>query len=305
VEPLEQRWCPSYSLVTSRSALAGTDSVNWGTLGPAGTIVSSPFTILSTGGRSVSVSQPAQFGGFAVFEQTPPTSAGSWNGNFAPGDMLLYGGELGSKTSDPYTLDFGATAVASGGAQIEANYQGKFTAEVQALDANGHVLASFTEVGDSTHAADNSAIFIGISSSSANIYQIALRLTRAPSNTIGDFAINQFDFRTSAAPAASAVRQLASVVGLAPLASSLLNTGQPGNLPLRSAMLLRSTPAPAGTTDSAFAASPMAANEDVAWRFALLFSGVERNNVAPLGADLYNLGVVTISQDSTVGVIGP
>jgi hypothetical protein len=227
VEQLEHRWCPSYSLVTSRTALAGADSLNWGTLGPAGTVVANPSTILSTSGRSVSLSQPTQFGGFAIFEQTPPTTADSWNGSFAPGDMLLYGGNRGSKKSDPYTLNFGVTPIAAGGAQIESDYNGKFTAEVQALDAKGNVLASFTEVGNSTHAADNSAIFIGISSTSVNIYQIALSLTKAPSSTIGDFAINQFDFRTSAAAAAPAVRQLASAVGLAPLASSLPNAGQP------------------------------------------------------------------------------
>jgi hypothetical protein len=207
VEQLEHRWCPSYSLVTSRTALAGTDSINWGTPGPAGTVVSNPFTILSTGGRSITVSQPAVFGGFAVFEQTPPTTAASWNGNFAPGDLLLYGGLRGSKKSDPYTLNFGSAAVAAAGAQIESDYDGKFTAQVQALDANGNVLASFTENGNATQAADNSAIFIGISSTSANIYQIALSLTKAPSNTIGDFAINEFDFRTSplaaGAPAAT------------------------------------------------------------------------------------------------------
>jgi hypothetical protein len=34
-------------------------------------------------------------------------------------------------------------------------------------------------------------------------------------------------------------------------------------------------------------------------------SSVVTNNNAPLGADLYNLGKVKISKDSTVGVIGP
>jgi hypothetical protein len=245
VEELEHRWCPSFSLVTSRTALAGTDSLNWGTLGPPApqTIVANPFTILSAGGRSVSVSQPTQFGPFAVFEQTPPTTANTWNGNFAPGDTLLYGGNPNYlKKSDPYTLNFGATPVAAGGAQIESNYVGKFTAEVQALDASGNVLASFTEGGNATQAADNSAIFIGISSTSDNIYQIALSLTRAPSSTIGEFAINQFDFRTSPLAAvtpatASTIERTASAPDLAPPASSLLGTGQQA-LPARTASTL-------------------------------------------------------------------
>jgi hypothetical protein len=124
--------------------------------------------------------------------------------------MLLE--NVGGKESDPTTLDFGATAVAAGGAQIQSSRYGKFTAQVQALDASGNVLASFTEVGDSTGAGDNSAIFIGISSSSANIHQIALSLTHAVLHLTGDFAINQFDFRTGplAATPAAAPRALSA-----------------------------------------------------------------------------------------------
>jgi hypothetical protein len=277
-------------LVTSRTALAGTDSVNWGTLGPAGTTVANPFTILSTGGRSISVSQPAQFGGFSVFEQTPPTGADSWNGNFAPGDMLLDGGLLGSKRSDPYTLNFGTTAVASGGAQIESDSNGKFTAEVQALDASGRVLASFTEAGNSTQAADNSAIFIGISSTSANIYQIALSLTKAPSNTVGDFAINEFDFRTSALAVAPAVRRSASVLTMLSPASLLLGTRQqpvpaaplpepaaPSAPPANQSGGLSApgatSPALARVVNAAIAAPRATSDADDVWLIAPLISG--------------------------------
>src|SRR5256885_9341941 len=57
--------------------------------------------------------------------------------------------------------------------QIEADYWGKFTAQVQAFDANGVSLASFTEDGISrSSAGDNTAIFIGIASDSANIHSI-------------------------------------------------------------------------------------------------------------------------------------
>jgi hypothetical protein len=255
VEELEHRWCPSYSLVTSRTALAGTDLLNWSTLGPPApqTVVANPFTILSAGGRSVSVSQPTQLGPFGVFEQTPPTTADSWNGNFAPGDMLLYGGSPNYlKKADPYTLNFGTTPVAAGGAQIESNYVGKFTAEVQALDASGNVLTSFTEGGNATQTADNSAIFIGISSTSANIYQIALSLTRAPSNTIGEFAINQFDFR--AGPLAAAVATFAGTAASGPPASILL----PGQtLPLPG--IPGAAPSLGTTAASAPAPSPAAA----------------------------------------------
>ena len=233
VERLEQRWCPSYSLVTSRTALAGTDSVNWGTVGVDSTLLANPFTIVSTSGLSINVSKTVS-DSFQIRQEDPVTPAprDGWSGNFAPGDMLLYTNDLVSKTLNPITLDFGATAVAAGGAQIESDIDGKFTAKVEAFDANGNSLASFTEQGNATGAHDNSAIFIGISSTSATIHKIALSLTNAPMGTKGDFAINQFDFRTSALAAATTaaapgVGQLASAVNLAPLASSLLGMGQP------------------------------------------------------------------------------
>ena len=237
VEQLEERWCPSFTLVTSRTALAGTDSVNWGTLAPtpppSDITVANPFTILSTAGRSISVSKTIA-DSFVVTQQigAPPASLGNgvWNGNFAVGDWVLDTSDNGGRTN-PITLNFGATAVAAGGAQIQPNRGSvtTFTAKVEAFDANGKSLASFTEAGTATNAADNSAIFIGISSSSANISQIALSLTKV-SGTGADrswFAINQFDFRTSVVAAAPTISQPASAIDLAPLASSLLNTGQP------------------------------------------------------------------------------
>src|SRR6266849_6278270 len=92
VEQLEERWCPSFTLVTSRTALAGTDSVNWGTFSvpppPSGIYVANPFTILSTAGRSISVSKTIA-DSFLVTQQVsaPPYQGnGVWNGNFAVGD---------------------------------------------------------------------------------------------------------------------------------------------------------------------------------------------------------------------------
>src|SRR5713226_3918670 len=100
VEQLEERWCPSFTLVTSRTALAGTDSVNWGTFSvPPGTypiFPSNPFTILSTGGHSISVSEKVNLKTFNAMMEQDPCPTGScfpyqdWVGNFAPGDILLW-----------------------------------------------------------------------------------------------------------------------------------------------------------------------------------------------------------------------
>jgi hypothetical protein len=288
---LEHRWCPSYSLITSRTALAGTDSVNWGTLGVDSTNVTNPFTVTSTSGLSINVSKTVA-DSFQIRQEDPVTPAprDGWSGNFAPGDMLLYTNDLVSKALNPITLDFGATAVAAGGAQIESDIGGKFTAKVEAFDAYGNSLASFTEGGNSTGVHDNSAIFIGISSTSATIHKIALSLTNAPMGTKGDFAINKFDLRTSplavTAVAAPSVGRAETALDLAPLPSSLIATEQSTQLaPLPGPVTSGAQPAnrtgvlPASSassfahavaTDAVFAASHPPANDDDAWLFAPL-----------------------------------
>jgi hypothetical protein len=301
---LEDRWCPSYTLVTSRVALAATDTVNWGTLAPTppprDINVANPFTILSTAGRSISVSAttPNSFDVTQQVSAPPYQGNGSWNGNFAVGDWVLGTNGGAQAKTNPITLNFGATAVAAGGAQIQPNLGSTltFTAKVEAFDANGKSLASFTEAGTATNAADNSAIFIGISSSSANISQIALSISKVSGGTGGDkqwFAINQFDFRTSVVAAAPAISQPASAIDLAPLASSLLSTGQsvmpaaplsgfaaPSAPPASQS----GVPSTSDTTsavhvealDAVFAASHAAASDDNAWLLgSLSFSSLD------------------------------
>jgi hypothetical protein len=190
VEQLEHRWCPSFGLVTSRAALAATDSVNWATLGPPGTHVANPFTVLSTAGRSISVSKPIS-DNFLVSTNVL---------NLDPGESVLWSNDTFLNSPNPITLNFGATAVAAGGAQIEPwQGPGKYTATVEAFDAAGKSLAKFNEQG-AFNGVPNSAIFIGISSSSADISQIALSITKGQNKS--SFYIDKFDFRTGALAAA-------------------------------------------------------------------------------------------------------
>jgi hypothetical protein len=293
VEQLEHRWCPSYSLVSSRAVLAGTDSVDWARLGAPGTSVANPFFVSSAAGQGVTVCK-TDSGNFLLDEEWGPTTGNSFviHGNFAPGDIVL------DTNSAPHTgrqntitLNFGATPVAAGGAQIMTNLYGSFTAEIDALDAKGKTLARFTEAGNATNAADNSAIFVGISSTSPTIYQLAISVTKAANTQYEDlFAINKFDFRTSAlAGATVAASQPARALNLAPQASSLFNTGQPTVLPNPLAGLAApSSPrlsltvaapnggpvaaVPAQTVDAVFETSHAATQDDAAWLFAVLHS---------------------------------
>jgi hypothetical protein len=286
---LEHRFCPSYGLVTSRAALAGTDRVDWATLGAQGTSVASPFTVSSAAGQGVTVSK-TDSGNFLLDEEWGPTTGNSFviHGNFAPGDIVLdTNGAPHAGRQNTITLNFGATPVAAGGAQIMTNQYGTFTAEIDALDVKGKTLARFTEDGNATNAADNSAIFLGISSTSPTIYQIAISVTKAANDQYkGVFAINKFDFRTGALSAAApAARQPAPAMDLAPLTSSFFNVVQP-NVPGDRLMGWATPPAPrpsptvavatsgtiaavpAGPADAVFAASHAATQDDTAWPFA-------------------------------------
>jgi len=83
------------------------------------------------------------------------------------------------------------------------NGYGTFTAEIQAFDKNGNLLGSFTEAGNATSAADNSAIFIGIYDSSPEIASIKIGMSGSY-----NFLINKFDFVTTS----TAVPEPASLI---------------------------------------------------------------------------------------------
>ena len=207
----------STMLVTSRSGvggLNGTDYVDWGASAniPNGTHQSSPFTATSNGGVTISVSEAG--GPFQGL-----TQGNGWNGNFANGDHLLYTGtSYGSQGGPVELMSFSSGAVSAAGAQIQADYYGSYTAEITAYDSLGNILGQYTENGVANGNGDNSAIFLGIQSSSAKITAIEFSLTADVGST-SDFAINQFDFTPGVAspvPEPATITMLGiGIVGLA------------------------------------------------------------------------------------------
>jgi hypothetical protein len=175
-------------LVTSPAALGANDTIDWSQLGAAFTNFSSPQNVISAGGLTATVSSAG-----GVFERVDQNNG--WSGNFAPGTALLWTTPGGGPD---ITIDF-ATPVSGAGAQIQADFFGSFTAEI--IASNGSVLGTFTENGNSTSASDNSAIFIGVLSSSANIAEIRFELTAAAASS-NDFAIGPVSLNTTGAVAA-------------------------------------------------------------------------------------------------------
>jgi hypothetical protein len=172
----------SFTNSTSRAGFAGTDSVDWGQLGPTLTAVADPVNATSTGGISVSVHQPSS----GTWERLNQGSG--WNGNFAPGDRLLWD-NLGTA---PWTITFGQS-IDGLGFQIQADHFGAFTALLNVYDSSNNLIGSFSENGNSSTAGDNSAIFIGIQDTTgADIKSAQISLSSA-SSTPTDFAINRMD----------------------------------------------------------------------------------------------------------------
>jgi MYXO-CTERM domain-containing protein len=167
-------------LVTSRAGLGGNDTIDWGQLGATGATVPSPSNALSVGGLTFQVSQPG--GNFERRDQ-----GNGWNGNFAPGDHILWTENFNTGGGGPMTLR--GPGVSAIGTQIMADFFGAFVARISAFDSGGNSLGSFTEAGNSSSAANNSAIFIGVRSDSTPIARILLSLDSAVSSP-NDFAIN-------------------------------------------------------------------------------------------------------------------
>ncbi len=191
------------SLVTSRAALPSNDHVDWVVLGDDAYPVSNPFSLHSSQGASVTVSQTgqglgSQFGGvFDTLRQAgTPLAEGTLNGNFAPGDVLLDALDGGT-----VSLTF-PQGTYGGGAQIAVptptpSGAGVFTVQVQAFGQDGALLASFTRNGTFSANADNSAPFFGIVDTAPDIYRISYTGVTAHRSLF----LNRFDIATpQAAP---------------------------------------------------------------------------------------------------------
>src|ERR1700733_9897747 len=117
---------------TSRSVFPGDDSLDWGQLGPAGTVIdNSPaatsVTATSVNGIGVTVTQPAgpTGDGFQLFDE----GGNPWNGIFSPGEHLLWNED----NSDEMDFAF-STAISGFGVNIQEDAVETFTIFETALN---------------------------------------------------------------------------------------------------------------------------------------------------------------------------
>jgi hypothetical protein len=187
---------------TSRATFAGNDSVDWSQLGASLTPIPNPFTATSTGGVGVTGAFAGSGDGQVRVQGT------SQFADFAAGDFLVAafcaGGTCPSQSGGqgPLTLTFN-TPVTGAGAQIENDFRGAFSAEIQAYNGST-LLGSFTETGTvvgclTNGCGDNTAMFLGIEDlSGANITSVVF--SNPTCNPIGDcaaFEINTLALQTT------------------------------------------------------------------------------------------------------------
>ena len=175
-------------LCTTVACVNPTDNINWGLqgLGAAGTVWSTPQPWTSTtNSGQIGVVGPSNF---TLMQQSV-----NWNGNFSPGDFLIWNQDATNFTGNagPIGVVFN-TPVSAAGAQIQADFFGAFTATV--CDQAGNC---FSELGNSNSNSDGSAIFIGIAND-PGITFLTFSVTDVNGNN--DEAIDTVSFRNGSVP---------------------------------------------------------------------------------------------------------
>ena len=165
-------------LVTSRDALGANDTLDWETVGQSQFIIDEPFEMTTSGGLTATV-------------------RGSGNGLVRDGflgDLLPYrtvetrrcgfddAGQPSNCGVPRLSISF-ATGLMAFGAQIQdIGFDERFLGSISVFDLLGNLLETYSAAGF------NSAPFIGVSRSTADIFRIDFG-----TNTGRDFAVNRAD----------------------------------------------------------------------------------------------------------------
>lgn len=174
-------WAANYFGITDPSVLNSNDFIDWGQLGVTYTSLSTPQIWVSNLGATGEVGVPWNTHDFERRDQ-----GNGWWGNFTDGDRLIWTQGIGT-----LGILFDSTTW-GGGANIQADIYGAFTATVTAYDINLTPVFSFSENGFSDSNGDGSAIFIGILSDAPDIYFMEFSVKDI--NGDSNLAINQYLF---------------------------------------------------------------------------------------------------------------
>jgi hypothetical protein len=166
------------TIVLVTSPIAGSPTVAWSQLGPAGTTIPHFFVASGSNGDAVT-------GAFAAPSSNTGTvivQGANWSGNFNPGDVGVW-----TVNHGPLSLSFFVGGYNFAGAYFQQNTFGAFTAKLDFYNG-ATLLGSVSENGNSTSAGDGSAIFIGgLDLSGSNITRVVFSETAG--TNLKDFAI--------------------------------------------------------------------------------------------------------------------
>lgn len=183
-------------LVTERALLGGNDEVDWVSLGKVfnpsapsfSAFLPNSFLAASQGGLgldvNIALTKNPQITPPFVFQTLPPPGIRT---NFAKGDFVLFGGidptgfrPLPPGASDPRTQGNGGPfsisftqPVFGAGTQIAVDISNlEVKTFITAFDKVNNQLGSFSILSTSSLALDNSAVFLGVRSDTANISRL-------------------------------------------------------------------------------------------------------------------------------------
>lgn len=183
------------SVVRDRSSLQSSDRLHWSSLeqilnplapNPDDFLPNS-FSAISSNGLEISVEIPPAGGDITspfFFQNNPGVQT-----NFAPGDFLLFTGfsptVIPTGNSNPLTIIFDEN-VEGAGTQIAASGSENIDYEVfvSAIDDAENLLGTFSAPGISSGVRDDSAVFLGVRSDTANIKSLVFS-TSSPQRGFG------------------------------------------------------------------------------------------------------------------------
>jgi hypothetical protein len=183
------------TLVQDRNTLPSNDKIEWSKVGKIlnpfapnpGDFLSYSFSAKSSNGLGINVEIPSAGGNITppfIFQNNPPIQT-----NFAPGDFILFTGFsptiIPTGNPNPLTIFFDKNVKAAG-TQIAASGSENIDYDVfvSAFDDENNLLGTFSVPGISSGARDNSAVFLGIKSDTANIKSLVFR-TSSPQRGFG------------------------------------------------------------------------------------------------------------------------
>lgn len=173
------------------NALFTNNSADWSTLGSDGAVISNGTTTTADAyGTIVTVSTSTGTDMVRKTQYNPSSLTGSWDGNFAPGDALLWTNNVNEAQ---IIFDF-STDIFGGIAQLQSEQLGEFTGSLMAFDEFGNPTGiTISAQGESTQLEDNSALYLFTLEDDANVHRLVFSVTDFSGSPI-DFAINRLDF---------------------------------------------------------------------------------------------------------------